>query len=228
MSIMFVLCLGIAAAVDAQETPAATSSAVAPPVEASSTPPVEEGQPEAVAQEQRSTLAFSLRPEGGTVWSVWYGYGFNHVVNNSAPEIDISSVGIRWAHLWAERGSGFLRGHPSVAVELIPMNIFLEDSQSTWAGGLNLLYEHHFAVRGRVLPVCRFGAGFLYSSREIPEGETEHNFSLLAALGLDILVTPTTSLLLEYRFHHMSNANTGYRNPGINAHTVIFGLSFFR
>ena len=220
--------LGVAIAADAQETPAATSSAVAPPAEASSTPPAEEGQPDAVAQEQPGAPVSALRPEGGTVWSFWYGYGFNHVVNNSAPDIDIASVGIRWAHLWEERGSGFLRGHPSVAVELIPMNAFLEDSQTTCGGGFNLLYEHHFVVRGRVLPVCRFGAGFLYSSREIPEGETKHNLSLLAALGLDILVTPTTSLLLEYRFHHVSNANTGYRNPGINAHTLVFGLSLFR
>ncbi len=31
-----------------------------------------------------------------------------------------------------------------------------------------------------------------------------------------------------YRFHHVSNANIGDVNPGVNLHTMMFGLSFYR
>ncbi|MFV2072002.1 MAG: acyloxyacyl hydrolase [Thermoanaerobaculales bacterium] len=210
LSTMFVVCLGAVAA-HSQEAPATTPPPDAPPAEAATTATAKEG-----------------KAGGDTIWSIWYGHGFNFVLNGSASEIDIASVGIRRAHMWAEKGSGFLRGRPAFAVEIIPMNTFLEDSQTTRSAGFNLLYEHHFAGRGRILPTWRIGAGFLYANREIPEGETRHNFSLLSALGLDILLTSKSSILFEYRLHHVSNANTGPHNPGINAHTVIVGLSFYR
>ena len=178
--------------------------------------------------QETAALVAPLKPSGGSVWSVFYGYGFNQQINSSAPGIDIASAGIRWAHLWSVKGSGLLRGHPSFAVEIVPLTTFVEPSKTTWAGGFNLLYEHHFAVGGRVLPVWRVGAGFLYADREIPEGETNHNFSVLGALGFDVMVTPSSALLLEYRFHHVSNANTGAVNPGVNVHTIVFGLSVYR
>lgn len=188
------------------------------------TPEEEDGQ---TLPPDLAALTAPLQPDGGSVWSFFYGYGFNQVINRSA-EVDVASAAIRWAHMGSEKGSGFFRGHPAFAVELVPITTFLEKSATTWAAGANVLYEHHFAARGRLLPIWRIGAGFLYGNDEVPAGETQHNFSLLTALGFDIIVTQTSALLIEYRFHHISNANTGERNPGVNAHTVVFGLSFYR
>ena len=63
---------------------------------------------------------------------------------------------------------------------------------------------------------------------EIPVGETKLNFSVLTALGVDFMVTDRSALFLGYRFHHVSNANTGNINRGINVHSLMFGLSFYR
>jgi hypothetical protein len=173
-------------------------------------------------------LVSPLRPEGGTQWSVFYGFGVNQEINRSAPDIDLTTAGLRWAHMWSEHFGGLLRGHPAVALEVLPLMAFLTEDGTTWGGGANLIYEHHFAVQGRVLPVWQLGAGFLYTNRAVPVRETRHNFSLLTALGVDIMVTDRSAVFLGYRFHHVSNANTGNVNPGINVHSIVVGASFYR
>ncbi|MGD8329322.1 MAG: acyloxyacyl hydrolase [Acidobacteriota bacterium] len=169
-----------------------------------------------------------LKREGGTQWSVFSGLGINQNINHSARGIDIATSGVRWSHMWAEHFGSFLRGHPTVALEFLPVMAFLETGGTVWGVGANLIYEHHFAVKGRVLPVWKLGAGILYTNHAVPEGETRRNFSLLTALGVDFMVSERSALFVGYRFHHVSNANTGYRNPGINVHSIIVGLSFYR
>jgi len=204
-----VLALGIPAMGWAQ-TPA-----TAPATPATSVPPAagEEGAtpsvPPLAALQDASPFVSPLRPEGGTQWSVATG-------------------GVRWSHMWGENFGSILRGHPTVALEFLPVMAFVETGRTTWGVGANLLYEHHFAVQGRVLPVWKLGVGVLYTDREIPVGETKHNFSVLTALGVDFMVTDRSALFLGYRLHHVSNANTGNINRGINVHSLMFGLSFYR
>jgi len=202
---------------------AATVSAQAPAQGASSgTPPA----PRGTAQAPRLTAP--LRPEGGTQWSAFSGFGVNQQIFDSAAGIHLATGGVRWTHMWGENFGSFLRGHPSVALEFLPVMAFVGRGNTTWGIGANLLYEHHFATKGRVLPVWKFGVGLLYADREIPARETRFNFSAMTALGVDIMMSQRRALFLGYRFHHISNANTGPRNPGINVHAVIFGLSFYR
>lgn len=185
-------------------------------------------QEDATGTAEAPRLGSPLRPEGGTQWSLFYGFGINQEINKSATGIDIATGGVRWSHMWGENFGGFIRGHPTVALEFLPVMAFLADGGTTWGIGANLLYEHHFAVQGRVLPVWKLGAGFLYTDEEVPTGETRHNFSLLTALGVDIMVAERSALFVGYRFHHVSNANTGNVNPGINVHSIMFGVSFYR
>lgn len=179
-------------------------------------------------EQNAGVIRWPMNPEGGTVWGIFSGYGFTQEISSSAADTDIFSVGLRWSHLWGEKFGGFFRGHPAFGIELVPVISLIEDERTTWAAGFNLLYEHHFSSRNRVRPVWKIGAGFLYANREIPEGETQHNFSLLTDFGVDVMVSDRMALFLGYRFHHLSNADTGDRNPGLNAHTMMFGLSFYR
>jgi hypothetical protein len=172
--------------------------------------------------------ASPLNPEGGNLFGVFFGYGFNQSIYSSARGIDIASAGVRWTHLWAVRGGGIFRGQRGLGIELVPVTNFIESERSTWGLGANLLYEYHFAAPGRVLPIWRIGAGLVYSTRPIPRNETKQNFSVITDLGADITVTDSSAMYLGYRFHHGSNAGTGNVNPGINVRSVIFGLSFYR
>ncbi len=169
-----------------------------------------------------------LRAEGGTQWSVYSGLGINQTIANSAEGIHIASGGVRWSHMWSAKGRGILRGRPAFAIEFVPVMAFITSGRTTWALGTNIMYEHHFAVSGRVLPVWKLGAGALYAANPIPEGETAFNFTVLTALGVDVMITEKDALFLGYRAHHVSNANIGNVNPGINVHTIVFGVSFYR
>lgn len=147
------------------------------------------------------------------------------VVINGSREIGMRSIGIRWSRRWSPAGSGWLRGNPTLSVELIPVMTFDQDPEA-WAPALNLVYEHRLLAAGGLHPVVRAGAGILYASREVPPGETRLNFSLLVGIGVDFDISKRIQLAPEYRLHHVSNANTGPVNPGINNHTFIFGLSY--
>ena len=127
-----------------------------------------------------------------------------------------------------EHFGSFLKGHPALALEFVPVMAFVESGDTTWGLGANLMYEHHFVARGRVLPVWKVGTGILYAEREVPMNVTKFNFSLLTALGADFMLSDSSALFLGYRFHHVSNANTGTTNPGVNVHTIVLGLSFYR
>jgi opacity protein-like surface antigen len=164
-------------------------------------------------------------PDGsGTALTVFASSGSAVVINGSR-SIDTRSVGLRWSRRWRAAGDGWLLGNPTLSVELIPVMTFDQEPEAS-APALSLLYEHRFAPAGGLHPVLRAGAGILYASREVPPGETRLNFSLLVGIGLDIDVSRKLQLAPEYRFHHVSNANTGPINPGINAHTLVLGLTY--
>ena len=195
---------------------------------ATSEPGVRSRQQAQPPEQNAGAIGSTMNPEGDTVWGTFFSYGFTQEIHRSARDTDISIGGLRWSNLWGEKFRGFFRGHPAFGIELLPVISFIEDERTTWAAGFNLLYEHHFSSRNRVRPVWKFGAGFLYANQEIPEGETQHNFSLLTDFGIDVMVSDRIALFLGYRFHHISNADTGDRNPGLNTHTMMFGLSFYR
>lgn len=161
------------------------------------------------------------------MWGFFYDYGRAQEIRGSAGDIDTTSAGGRWSHLWSRRGQGPLSGHPAFALEVLPLTVFFQDP-ATVAVGFNLLYEHHFTATGRVLPIWRIGVGALHASRPVPGSGTQTNFSLLTGLALNCLVTERGAFEVEYRFHHVSNADTGFRNPEINAHTLLISCTIYR
>jgi hypothetical protein len=164
-------------------------------------------------------------PDGsGTALTVFASSGWAFVINGSRP-IDMRSVGFRWSRRWRPAGNGWLLGNPTLSVELIPAMTFDQEPKAR-APAFNLVYEHRFVRTARLHPVFRAGAGILYASREVLPGETRLNFSLLVGIGVDIDISKKLQLAPEYRFHHVSNANTGPINPGINTHTLVLGLTF--
>lgn len=205
---------------------ASAQTAATPSTTAESVRP--RSQNNATQAQDRPSFDSPLRAEGGTQWSVYYALGVNQSINNSAAGIHIASGAIRWSRMWSAKGRGILRGHPAFAIEFVPVMAFITSGHTTWALGTNIMYEHHFAVSGRVLPVWKLGAGALHATNPIPEGETAFNFSVLTALGVDVMITEKDALFLGYRAHHVSNANIGNVNPGINVHTIVFGVSFYR
>jgi len=159
-------------------------------------------------------LAHNLRHSGGG----------QAVSINGSREIDIRSAGVRWSLRWRPVGDGWLRGNPTFSVELMPVVEF-EQKPAARGPGLNLIYEHRLMPRAALHPVLRAGAGILFADREVPPGVTRLNFSLLVGFGLDVDLSGRWQLAPEYRFHHVSNADTGPINPGVNTHTLVLGIT---
>ena len=63
---------------------------------------------------------------------------------------------------------------------------------------------------------------------KVPEATSRVNFTPQAGLGLAMAHSERTVFTVEYRYHHVSNANTAELNPGINSSSFHFGVSIFR
>lgn len=151
------------------------------------------------------------------------GYGAATEINGST-EIDIGSLALRWTRALDDFRP--LDGDSRWGWEGV---VFGFDQEPTAIGlGGHLLYELRLAPAAAVGPVVRVGLGALVSNGRVPPGETWHNFSLFAEGGLQIELSEPARLEIGYRFHHVSNADTGVRNLGINAHTLVLALSWQR
>lgn len=147
--------------------------------------------------------------------------GFADTINDSS-DIDYGGVGVRASFPIGAARTGF---RSAVAFEVIPALRFDQESEPH-AGGFHILYEGRFAKGAPLTLVLRAGAGMFLADRPVPPEGTRHNFSLFAGAGVDVAIGARRSLELEYRFHHLSNANTGDFNPGINAHALVAALSY--
>jgi len=113
-------------------------------------------------------------------------------------------------------------------------------------GGRRWTYGQAFSPLGlrlnllphrRLQPVFSLAGGYLFSTRTIPVADaSSFNFTLEIGGGLEYYMRPTRSesffgnrsLRVEYRFHHISNADTANRNPGIENGLLQVAFSFGR
>jgi hypothetical protein len=84
---------------------------------------------------------------------------------------------------------------------------------------INFLYDH------RVQPFLTSGGGFLYFDRRM-FGATQFNFTAQVAAGVQVFTPRHRSVQFGYEYHHISNANLGRINPGMDSHVMFVGLSF--
>jgi len=77
-------------------------------------------------------------------------------------------------------------------------------------------------------PFLTSGGGFLYFNRQL-FGATQLNFTAQLGAGVQLSTSRRHAAIdLVYRYHHVSNANLGSRNPGMDSHMLFVGVSFLR
>jgi Lipid A 3-O-deacylase (PagL) len=90
-------------------------------------------------------------------------------------------------------------------------------------------FQFNFRPRKRIQPVAGINGGFAYfSSRAVPvEASANFNFMFSAGPGVQIFTSKSRSITFGYRFHHISNADTGNPlNPGIDSNFFYAAYSF--
>ena len=80
---------------------------------------------------------------------------------------------------------------------------------------------------GRVQPFLTAGGGFLYFNRQVFRA-TRFNFTAQLGAGVQLFMSRHRTIDLVYRYHHISNANLGPYNPGMDSHLLLVGVSFLR
>lgn len=123
--------------------------------------------------------------------------------------------------------AGYFSGAFEVIVEPVGAHFFEPFSASLFGGSLVLKYD--FLSYGRWIPYWDVGAGMVWTdlASRIPEQSTQFNFILGTGPGVQYLVTDRTAVSLGVRLSHISNANLGDRNTGINAVLGLIGFAYY-
>jgi opacity protein-like surface antigen len=123
-------------------------------------------------------------------------------------------------------GSGFLRGNIELVGEAFGGGIY-EETGNYVAGG-SILGRYNFIPHSsHFSPYMQVGVGGEMMDIGHQYDGHNFNFNVVAMGGLRYFIKPRVSLNAEFRFQHLSNANTGSRNIGINAIGPALGISWF-
>ena len=123
-------------------------------------------------------------------------------------------------------GHGFFRNNYEIAVEAFGAGIY--QSTGHYIAGGTLWLRHNLLPEGsRFAPYMQVGGGLV--SMDINHMYDGHNvnFNVDAAGGVRFFVRPKMSVNAEFLYQHISNANTGSHNIGINAIGPILSASWF-
>ena len=95
-------------------------------------------------------------------------------------------------------------------------------------GGSPIGAQVNFVHFRRIEPFLTSGGGFLYFNHRM-FGQTNFNFTAQLGGGVQLFTSNRHAALdLGYKYHHISNANLGDRNPGMDSHMLFVGISLLR
>src|SRR5206468_1803304 len=122
--------------------------------------------------------------------------------------------------------TGWLRGNLELAGEAFGSGIF-EGPGGYVAGATFWVRYNLLRPSSHLIPYAQAGGGVALTDIDRRIVGQPFNFNLDLGLGTRYLFASHWSLNLEYRYQHISNANLGHHNLGINGHGPILGVSFF-
>ncbi len=141
--------------------------------------------------------------------------------------IDTARFGIMLCH---PHGSNFLAGNFEFLGDIFAGPIF-QGPGDVLAGSTLLLRYNFIHPRARLIPYLQIGAGLVYT--DISEKESGGlvslpvEFNLQGTLGFRFMVNARWSVVAESQYRHISNAEIGTRNFGINSLGGNLGFGFF-
>jgi opacity protein-like surface antigen len=120
---------------------------------------------------------------------------------------------------------GFLKGNGEVVIEGL-FGMGLKNVHGA-TEGLALNYKHNFITGTRFVPFFELGLGLSMNQWHIYETQSDFEFITQIGAGLQYFFTDDWALILQGRWHHMSNAGLTKPNPGLNDIMGTAGLTHF-
>jgi hypothetical protein len=164
--------------------------------------------------------------KGSRETQFWTGGGRSS--SGGVRDIGVWNAGFRYGWVLTDaHGPSFLRGRLEYAMDAIPFFWFFQPGGTAFGAGVSpLVFKWNFAASERVVPYVELGGGLVVSSRDVPPGISQFNFTSGGAVGTH-LVRGDRAFTLEVRYMHISNAGLAAPNPGINTIQVRIGIGLF-
>jgi hypothetical protein len=160
-------------------------------------------------------------------WQVWTGGG--HGINGSTSGTGVWNLGLRYGMvITSPKGPGFLKGQLEYALDLVPVWVITQRTNTAYGGGINpFAFKWIMTTPRKVKPYIEIEGGTLFTNTKVPEGTSQINFTTAGAFGAHFL-GEKHNFTAEVRFMHISNAGMTNPNPGINTIQVRIGFGGFR
>jgi len=170
--------------------------------------------------------SFSLFDEGRIEGSFNNGALFS-MPGKNRPTIDYTLSEIQCGYmLGTPKSSGFFRGNFEAIGQGFASAIF--EGPGGYIAGMTLWIRYNFVQpESRLVPYLQFGAGMLSTDIDHEIVGQPFNFNLDVGAGTRFFVASKWAVNLEYRYQHISNANSGRKNIGVNAQGPMLGVSYF-
>lgn len=129
-------------------------------------------------------------------------------------------------HPFSQTYTGESNGAPFSAT----LTVTCDRRQWTFGEGFSPFgFQWNFLPRHRLQPVVTALAGYMFSTKPIPVANAgSANFTFQIGAGLEFYRSATRSIGLEYRIHHLSNANSAQENPGVDNQLLQITYAFGR
>lgn len=200
-------------------------------------PPVAKAQETSISGNETVQPAIPALSKGNWELGVFGGGG---VVASHSPDTEFLVVGGRLGRIMtAEHFPGWLRGNFEMAGELMPAYVVFTPRQD-FLGGIpakniygvsvkSIPAQWNFTANRRVVPYLRVAGGILYSTSNVPPGDSSRiNFTPQFGGGFHWFVRPHRSLDFGCDVVHTSNANLGNTNLGYDySFVATVGYTFF-
>ena len=155
----------------------------------------------------------------GVMFSPFIANGGRPTINYTISEAQVGYM------LGGGAEEGWCRGNFEVVGEGFGSSIF--EGSGNYIAGLTFWGRYNFVQPSwRFVPYIQGGAGLTVTDIDHHIVGQAFNFNLNIGVGTRYLLSQRWAVLLEYRFQHISNANSAAHNLGINAHGPILGVSY--
>lgn len=173
---------------------------------------------------------FSPFPAGTWENTFLLGYGITHRgFGETRTEVQTVDFIPRIGYFHSgELGAGWYRGQFEHVLEL-PLHLAVDPKVRIMTGG-NLLARWNFTgvLDKGYLPYVFAGGGVLYVDLGLPTMGSRLNYTYGGGTGVHYLLRKDLSVSGEYRYHHISNANTAQPNEPLNSSKFLLGITLFR
>ncbi|MDX1671637.1 MAG: acyloxyacyl hydrolase [Balneolaceae bacterium] len=166
-------------------------------------------------------------------FSIWAGYSFNSAtIIGETANASLGMLGINYnRRIFEFRKIAFEYSADLNFFANYDYPEFNQENSRNILQGLGFSpvgFQLNFDDARKVYPYFRSSGGLMVMEAPFPDNRgTKLNFTFELGAGLEFAIMKHTHLFLGYKYHHLSNGETGQINPGVDSNLFYGGLTIF-